>query len=154
MKQKTDILISILRRFENCVVFLHNTREREIADKILAEGFLFENQLSHTSDRVNPGEPIEIAYFLFQRKDYGPYTVVIAIPRSVYTIYTRYSNQLGKSIEDLMSREKPHISDNDELVYRLPPEHIAGHYNNDTLEFTGNPGYDPGYISCREPGVC
>ncbi|MFO7573636.1 MAG: hypothetical protein R6W67_00575 [Bacteroidales bacterium] len=150
MKQKADILHSILRRFDDCIVFLHNTRKEEIAVKILFEGFVFENQFSHTSDRINPDEQIEIAYFLFQRKDYGPYTIVIAIPKTVYSLYTRYSNQLHLSIEELMSKEKPFMSDNDELVYCLPPEHIAGYFNNETNEFRENPKYNSGYISYRD----
>jgi hypothetical protein len=149
MKQKADILFSILRRFEDCIVFLHNTKEEEIADKILAEGFIFENQLSHTSDRINPSEQIEIAYFLFQRKEYGPFTIVIAIPRKVYSLYAASSKRLDLSIEELMSKDKPWVSDNDELVYCLPPEHIAGYYRNDTFEFIGNPLYNSEYILCR-----
>ena len=150
MKHKADILHSILSRFEDCVVFLHNTREVEIADKIIAEGFVFENQFSHTSDRINPLEQIETAYFLFQRKDYGLFTIVIAIPKSVYSLYTSYSSQLGLSIEELMSKDKPWMSDNDEFVYCLPPEHIAGYFNNDTCEFLENPKYNRSYISYRD----
>lgn len=150
MKQKSDILHSMLRRFDGCVVFLHNTKERQIADKILCEGFVFENQLSHTSDRVNPVEQIEIDYFLFLRKEYGPYTIIIAIPRSVFSLYTKHSNQLNVSIEELMSRKEPLMSENDEPVFCLPPEHIAGHFNNDTSEFSENPIYNSGYIYCRD----
>jgi hypothetical protein len=149
MKQKADILHSILRRFDDCIVFLHNTRLEQIAEKIITEGFVFENQFSHTSDRINTTEQIEIAYFLFHRKEYGQYTIVIAIPKSVYSLYTRDSNQFNLTIEEVMSKEKPFMSDNDEMVYCLPPEHIAGYFNNETYEFRENPKYNTDYISCR-----
>ena len=81
MKNKGEILASVLKNFRNCYFFLHNTREFSVVENIMNDGFIFENQLVHSTDRVNPNEPIEITYFLFQRKDYGPYTVVIAIPK-------------------------------------------------------------------------
>ena len=72
--------------FKNCYFFLHNTREFRVVENIMNEGFIFENQLVHSTDSVNPNEPIEITYFLFQRKDYGPYTIIIAIPKITYEI--------------------------------------------------------------------
>ena len=83
MKNKGEILANILKDQGNCYFFLHNTKEKVIVDKILNEGFVFENQLPHCTDRVNPNEPIEITYFLFQRKDYGSFTTVIAIPKPI-----------------------------------------------------------------------
>lgn len=150
MKQKAETLHSVLAGYLDCIVFLHNTREQRVADKILAEGFVFEYQLSHTTDRINPSEIVEISYFMFQRKDYGPYTIVIAIPKKVYTLYTRYSNQFDITIEELMSKVKPWISDNEEYAYALAPEHIAGYFDNNTLAFVVNPLYNPGYISYRD----
>ena len=70
MKNKGEILAAILRTFKNCNFFLHNTKEFDIVEKIMNEGFLFESQLPHSTDKVNPNEPIEVTYFFFQRKDY------------------------------------------------------------------------------------
>ncbi len=69
MKNKGEILAEILSEFDDCYFFLHNTREQNIAEKIMKEGFRYESQLPHSTDRVNPKEPIEITYFLFQRKE-------------------------------------------------------------------------------------
>ena len=71
MKNKGEILASILENFKDCYFFLHNTKEFDTVEKIMNEGFIFESQLSHSTDRVNPNDPIEATYFLIQRKDYG-----------------------------------------------------------------------------------
>ena len=142
MKNKGEILAGILNDFGNCHFFLHNTKEKSIADKILGEGFIFENQLPHSTDRVNPNEPIEVTYFLFQRKDYGSYTIIIAIPKNTYEKYTLISNQNDIGIEEVLSINKPYYGDNDELIYTISPKHILGYFNNKTGELTMNKIYD------------
>jgi hypothetical protein len=147
MKNKGEILAGILNNQGNCYFFLHNTKERHIAEKIMKEGFIFENQLPHSTDRVNPNEPIEITYFLFQRKDYGSYTIIIAIPKPTYDLYTRYSNMHDTGIEEVITITDPFTGDNDELIYTVSPKHILGYFNNKTGDFIRNELWDPFYIS-------
>jgi hypothetical protein len=118
------------------------------------EGFIFESQLSHSTDRVNPNEPIEVTYFLFQRKDYGTYTMVIAIPKIIYEIYTAVSNEYDVGVEDVMTIKDPVVNDNDELVYTASPKHILGYFNQKTSEFYQNKNWDPFFNNCkfRSPG--
>ncbi len=147
MKNKGEILAAILNDFGNCYFFLHNTKEKAIAEKIMSEGFIFENQLPHSSDRVNPNEPIEVTYFLFQRKDYGFFTMIIAIPKKTYEKYTRISNEQDTGIEEVLTITKPVYGDNDELVYTISPRHILGYYNNKTGEFVRNRLWDMNHDS-------
>lgn len=149
MKNKGEILAEILAKFGNCYFFLHNTKEKDIADKIAEEGFIFENQLPHSTDRVNPLEPIEVTYFLFQRKDYGFYTIIIAISKAVYDKYTLISNINDIGIEDVMTITKPYYSDNDELIYTVSPKHILGCFNNKTAEFVKNRKWDPEFDASK-----
>jgi len=142
MKNKGEILASILTDFDNCYFFLHNTKEKSVAERIMNEGFIFENQLPHSTDRVNPNEPIEITYFLFQRKDYGSYTIIIAIPKAVYDTYTRFSNLNDIGIEEVITITVPFYGDNDELIYTISPKHILGYYNNKTGDFFKNKMWD------------
>jgi hypothetical protein len=148
MKSNGEILAGILKNYRNCLFFLHNTRERGTAEKIMADGFIFENQLVHSSDRVNPNETIEITYFLFHRKDYGPYTVVIAIPAGTYADYSAYSIENEVSMEEVITISKPYYSDNDELMYTISPKHILGYFNNNSGEFFPNHGWDPAFNNC------
>lgn len=147
MKNKGEILAKILTDCENCLFFLHNTKDKLIVERIMNEGFIFENQLSHSTDRVNPCEPIEVTYFLFQRKDYGPYTIVIAIPRAIYESYTHLSNKYDIVVEEVLTITDPYYGDNDELIYTLSPKHILGFFDNRTGEFIRNETWDPEFNS-------
>lgn len=147
MKNKGEILANILEDQGNCYFFLHNTKEKFIAEKILREGFVFENQLPHSTDRVNPGEPIEITYFLFQRKDYGSFTIIIAIPRETYDYYTQLSNDNDTGLEEVITISEPYLGDNDELIYTISPKHVYGYFNNKTGDFVKNELWDPDFVA-------
>jgi hypothetical protein len=147
MKNKGEILASILKNFKDCYFFLHNTKEFGIVEKIMKEGFIFESQLPHSTDRINPNEPIEVTYFFFQRKDYGHYTIIIAIPKTTYETYTDLSNERNVGIEDVMSITEPYYGDNDELIYTLSPKQVLGYFNIKTSEFYQNRNWDPFFIN-------
>jgi len=149
MKNKGEILAAILREFRDCYFFLHNTKEFWVVEKIMNEGFNFESQLPHSTDRVNPNEPIEVTYFLFQRKDYGTYAIIIAIPRAIYEYYTEMSNRHDTGIEEVMTINDPYFGDNDELIYTVSPKHILGYFNIKTSEFFRNPNWDPSFNNCQ-----
>jgi hypothetical protein len=148
MKSKGEILASILTDIRNCYFFLHNTREPGVVEKILRDGFIFENQLVHSTDRVNPHEPIEITYFLFLRKDYGPFTIAIAIPKLTYDNYSAVSVKNDVSIEEVITITEPYSGENDEMIYTVSPKHILGYFNNETSEFFQNSSWDPLYNNC------
>jgi uncharacterized membrane protein len=154
MKNKGEILASLLKNFKDCYFFLHNTKEFSVVENIMNEGFIFENQLPHSTDRINPNEPIEVTYFLFQRKDYGSYTIIIAIPRIIYEIYTGISNKNNVGIEEVLTITEPIYNDNDELTYTVSPKHILGYFNIKTSEFYQNRNWDPFFNNCqsRSPG--
>jgi len=143
MKNKGEILASILKNFKDCYFFLHNTREFDIVEQIMNEGFSFESQLPHSTDRVNPNEPIEVTYFLFQRKDYGSYTIIIAIPKVTYEMYTAVSNKKDVGIEEILSITEPYYGDNDELIYTVSPKHVLGYFNIKSTDFYQNRNWDP-----------
>jgi hypothetical protein len=148
MKNKGEILASVLSNFKDCYFFLHNTRDFDTVESIMNEGFIFEDQLPHSSDRVNPAETIEITYFLFQRKDYGNYTIIIAIPKNIYDLYSDVSNRNDAVLEEVMTITDPYYGDNDELIYTLSPKHILGYFNIKTAEFYQNRNWDPFYNNC------
>jgi hypothetical protein len=148
MKSKGEILAALLKNFRNCFFFLHNTRELSVVENIMNDGFIFENQLLHSTDRVNPNEPIEITYSLFQRKDYGPFTIVIAIPKITYENYSSVSAKNEVSIEEVVTITEPYLSDNDEMIFTVSPKHILGYFDNNTSEFFQNSNWDPFFNNC------
>lgn len=143
MTNKGEILADILKNFKECYFFLHNTKEFSSVESIMTEGFIFENQLPHSTDRVNPNDPVELTYFFFQRKDYGIFTIVIAVPKTIYEHYTAVSNNENVDLEDVLTITEPYFGDNDELVYTLSPKHILGYFNTKTSEFYQNRNWDP-----------
>jgi hypothetical protein len=149
MKNKGELLASILKNFKDCCFFLHNTKEFDVVENIMNEGFIFERQLAHSTDRVNPNEAIEISYFLVQRKDYGFFTIIIAIPKVIYDSYTGVSNKKDVCIEEVMTVTDPYWGDNDELMYMLSPKHILGYFNIKTSEFYQNRNWDPFFNNCQ-----
>jgi len=149
MKNKGEILASVLKNFRDCYFFLHNTKEFSIVESIMNEGFVFESQLPHSTDRVNPNEPIEVTYFLFQRKDYGSYTIIIAIPKVTYEAYSAASNKDDIGIEEVLTVTDPYFGDNDELIYTVSPKHILGYFNIKTTEFYQNRNWDPFFNNCQ-----
>jgi hypothetical protein len=149
MKNKGEILADILKNFKDCYFFVHNTKEFNVVESIMNEGFVFESQLPHSTDHVNPNESIEVTYFLFQRKDYGNYTIIIAIPKATYDTYTSVSNENDIGMEEVMSITEPYYSDNDELVYTVSPKHILGYFNIKTTEFYQNRNWDPFFNNCQ-----
>jgi len=149
MKNKGEILAGILAEFKDCYFFLHNTRDFRTVEKIMNEGFIFESQLSHSTDQINPDEPIEITYFLFQRKDYGPYTVIIAIPKIIYEIYSEVSNNNDIEIEEVITSSEPYFGENDELIYQISPKHVLGYFNSGSEEFIRNINWDQTFNNCQ-----
>jgi hypothetical protein len=149
MDNKGDILASVLKDYKECYFYLHNTREFNIVERILKDGFIFENQLHHSTDRVNPEEPIEITYFLFHRKDYGMFTVIIAIPSMIFESYSAISKKIDVEIEEVLSTSEPYYSENEELVYTLSQKHILGYFNNKTSQFYQNPSWDRFFYNTR-----
>jgi hypothetical protein len=145
MKNKGEILASVLKSYDDCLFFLHNTKELSVVGKIMNEGFIFENQLLHSTDQVNPNQPIEITYFLFHRKEYGQYTVVLAIPKDIYRIYSDLSDSNNTGIEEVITTTEPYFSDNDELIYMVSPRHVLGYFDTITSEFIKNINWDPSF---------
>jgi hypothetical protein len=148
MKNKGEILASILKNFKDCYFFLHNTKEFNVVENIMNEGFIFESQLAHSTDHVNPKETIEVIYFLIQRKDYGSYTIIIAIPKVIFDIYTGVSNQKDIGIEEVLTVAEPYLGDNDEFIYTLSPKHVLGYFNIKTSDFYQNRKWDPFFNNC------
>jgi len=150
MKNKGETLADILNKFRDCYFFLHNTKDLYIVEKIQKEGFIFESQLPHSTDRVNANEPVEVSYFLLQRKDYGSYTVIIAIPRSTYELYATISNNKDIGIEEVMTITEPYYGDNDELIYTLSPKHVLGYFDILKSEFFRNELWDPEFSNFND----
>lgn len=129
------------------ITFFHNTHSREIAKKILREGFIFESQLSYSTDRLNPLDTVEVNYFFMIRKEYGPYTLVIQIDKKNFEDIYGHLRTSDLQYEDIISKYEPQLSDNDENLYTLPEQYIRGYYDQQKHVFVANPRFKPDWIS-------
>lgn len=139
----SDKLVTCLSRYADCVVMLHTTRSKETAEIITEEGLIYESQLSNSMDRVSPTDPVDIVYSVYQRKDYGHYIIIIAIPKSIYEECTGYAMVNNISIEEVLSVSTPLLNENEEYTYRLDPGFIACIFNTMTGEIVQNNNYNP-----------
>ncbi len=145
MSTAGDILASILERDTGCLLFLHNTKDEETARQIMNEGFQFEEQLTYSTDQINPKDTVEINYFLVERKEYGKYTVIIEIDKALYKKYNYLIERSDIHFEELISLTLPVLSDNDEYIYTLAHYYVKGYLNNFTGKFTANKNFNPAY---------
>ncbi len=147
MSSVGDILVSVVSNDTDKILFLHNTRHEETAVKIMKEGFRFEEQLTYSSDRINPSDSVEINYFLVERKEYGKFTIVLEIDKSLFRKYNYLAEKSDISFEELISITIPSLSDNDEFIYTLDPHYIKGYLDSATGRFHANKTFDPSYES-------
>jgi len=149
MKATGEKLAKILACDDGCVIFLHNTRSEAVAKKILAEGFTFQNQLYYSTDRINPNDGVEISYFLVERKEYGDYTIIIKISRSLFKKIYSFAEDSGHHLEEVLSINEPVLGDDDEYVYTISPHYVMGYFNNKTGALTCNPDFDPEHMAAN-----
>ena len=140
-------LVGLLSQDKSNIILLHNTNTLSRAKAILKHGFRYESQLTYSTDRINPSDPVEINYFLVERKEYGDYTIIIEISKKVINKYTDLAEATGKTIEEILSIDEPVMSDNDEYIFTISHYYIKGIFNNKTGEVLLNSVFDPDFES-------
>lgn len=137
-----------LQRVINCksevVTFLHNTKTRQIAEKILQEGFEFQSHLDYTSDVVSAKDPVTIKYFTLVRQAYGDYTVIIQIDKNLIEEYSNILEDLPHHFSEILTVKPPYIGNEDDLIYCLAPHFVKGYVNAQTAEFFSNSLFNAG----------
>jgi hypothetical protein len=126
-------------------IFIHYTREREVAEKIMHDGFFFESSLYKTTEIVT-NDRTELLYKHYLRKQYGENVVVLCISKQLYSkcqekIKKEY-NAKNDYPEHLLS--KPiRLVEEDVKGFILPNQFIKGFFNYVTGETVLNSQYDP-----------
>jgi hypothetical protein len=127
--------------------FLHSTPSREFAEKILINGFEFENHLMHTTDQVSGFDLVELNYFLMIRRNYGQFTLVIEISDILIIDYTKRLRSFNSHFSEALSKYPPRYNEDENPVYTLPEQFIKGYFDQQTSEKIFNPKFDPYYQS-------
>ncbi|NOY37652.1 MAG: hypothetical protein GXO83_08760 [Chlorobi bacterium] len=126
--------------------YLHNTPGKELAEKILKEGLVFENHLSSTTDQVSQHDLVELNYFRMIRKSYGDITIVIQISSKLVEDFSRRLRRTKFHFSEALSKTRPVYNENDYPVYQLPEQFIKGYFDHHTNEARKNPKFDPFYF--------
>ncbi len=125
--------------------FLHCTPTEELAQKIMKEGLVFENYLTHTSDPVSGTDLIELNYFRILRKSYGSYTLIIQIEDNLIKSYSSQLIHTPFHFSEVLTKHMPVSSEDDITVYILPEQFIYGYFDHVRKRGLKNPRFDPGY---------
>lgn len=110
--------------FDHSRVFIHVTNDKEIADKILHEGFKYSEDFYHSTEEVSP-DLVDLTYKLQLYKHYGNYVVIMSIPKSLFD--ERKEKKINWSNDFLMEYGISEFNGSEELCYKLPPEYIKGY---------------------------
>ena len=143
------IIDYIFERKEERKVFLHYTREEEVARKILKEGIKFKYSFYKTADKVFK-DKLYLIYKHNHNKYFGKYVVVISFSRE---IYERYAGKLkkiampGTAVEQVLTEVSPFLDEDEEVVYTLSNHFLKGYFNYEDGTIVDNPNFDPGYKS-------
>jgi hypothetical protein len=144
-----SVLDFIFEDHENRKIYLHYTREQEVADQILQQGFHFRYSFYKTADRII-NDKLDLIYKHSRNKPYGAFVIVIAIGKDIFWKYSEALKSLRKSdvvLEQLLTEMPPFIDEDSDPVYTLVPRFVKGHINYETGVVVKNPEFDPNYDS-------
>lgn len=131
---------------ENVEMFSHRTALEEVANKIIEDGFKFNESFQKTTDQI-VDDIIHIRYWDTLRKHYGGYIIVLGIANNVFNRVLE--NLKSKSeVQQALSRFLKHHDNNTdhEFAYLLPKQYVKGYINRETSEIVKNPDYNPEFI--------
>jgi len=135
-------LEEVIETGHEVVTFLHNTRDKVTAMRILTEGFQFQSHLDYTTDVVTAKDPVTIKYFSIVRQAYGNYTIIIQISKEIIEYYSTELKARTHHFSELLTLNEPFLGSEEDLIYCLAPNFVKGYINACTAEFVPNPNFN------------
>lgn len=132
-------------------IFVHYTKEENIAKLILEEGFRFANSFYKTAENVYY-DKVDFAYRHHLHKKFGSYVIVISINREIYNKYFEELKKIAAKnilVEQIMTESPVQKDENYTEVYLLPKSYVKGYFNFETGEIVKNTNFNPGYDSSK-----
>ncbi len=136
-------LISVIETNTDVITFLHNTKNKETAEKIIKDGFEFQSHLDYTTDVVSPKDPVTIKYFTIVRQAYGSFTMIIQISKHIIEDYSQHLDNLAHHFSEILSIKPPYLGPEEDYIYCLAPHFIKGYIDAATAVFYPNPDFNP-----------
>lgn len=130
-------------------LFLHYTPSKEIADKIINEGFKFANSFYKTAEYIY-NDKLYLIQRHHEHKQFGDYVIVICISKNLFNKYSEKVNQLKNNdvtVEQILVEHNPTTDDNQDLIYTLPKQFVKGYFNFREGQIVENTDFDFNYES-------
>lgn len=130
-------------------IFVHYTKEENVAKKIMADGFIFVDSFEKTVEQVI-NDSVDLTYKHNIRKYYGKYIIVICISNDIYNRYDHELKERDKSnvqVEQVLTEIPSCFNDNQDEVFTLSKRFIKGYVNYETGEVRFNPIFNPYFSS-------
>jgi hypothetical protein len=142
----TDFLFS---NDKDSKIFVHYTKDENVARKIFDEGFIFVESFEKTAEQII-NDPVDLTYKHNIRKYYGKYIIVICISNEIYSNYNNELKQINKQnmqVEQILTDIEPCFNDNMDEVFTLSKHFIKGYVNYETGYIIKNENFNPTYNS-------
>jgi len=138
----------IIEDEKNLNIFIHYTKEQQVAEKINSLGFKFVDTFYKTAEPVT-NDKLDLIYKHYLHKHYGKYVVLICIAKKVYDHYLDEISKVKKviSVEQILSEKSPMLNENLDEVYLLAKQYVKGYIDSETGEIFRNPSFNPHYDS-------
>ncbi len=130
-------------------IFVHYTKDEDIARRIFEEGFLFVDSFEKTTEQII-NDSIDLTYKHNIRKYYGKYIVVISISNEIYNHYDielKLLNKQNAQVEHFLTDIPSYFNDNMDEVFTLSRHFIKGYVNYETGAIIYNPEFNPTYTA-------
>lgn len=136
----------ILEQEPNRMLFIHYTKDEEVVQRIIREGFRFADSFYKTAEAIT-NDKLDLVYKHYLRKQFGRYVIIIAISKEVYNRYLNEITNTNKvlNVEQILSIRCSQLNENLDEVYQLPKQYIKGYINSETGDIVRNPDFDPYY---------
>lgn len=138
----------ILKDEETEILYVHYTKNQDIAQKICDEGFIFADSFHKTAELVT-SDKLDFVYKHYLRRQFGNFVLIIAIGKEVYNHYQNIIKQSNKivNVEQVISKKLKDSDENSDEVFRLPKDFIKGYINSETGEIFINANFNPNFNS-------
>jgi hypothetical protein len=130
-------------------LFLHYTPRKDVADKILKEGFKFVNSFYKTAEYIY-NDDLYLVHRHHEHKQYGKYVMVICISKDTYDYFSGELSKLKAkniSVEQILTKEPSYKDENSDDIYIFPKQFIKGYFNYTDGTIITNPDFNLNYHS-------
>jgi hypothetical protein len=123
--------------FATSRVFIHITNDKNIAENILAEGFMYSEDFYRSTEEIS-NEKIDLIYKLYLHKFYGKYLIIMSIPSNLF-LKAKQDNTARKDIDLLAEIGISEYYPDNDLHYKLSSKYVSGYVDIDRKQIIKNP---------------